>query len=278
MADVTERIEKQIEGTNLALAAVAEVLQKMDARLSKEEDEAMARAHEDAEEAAKAEIVKSIAGAVKNEVLSVLKEEMAGLDVSGEDRKARPTGGTPQNADDSESGVEAPVAIEDQQNTIQASLQKEDDDDEDDEEIESGGMAYKQEDDEEEAADDEAADAPVVEDEEEDGEDDDEIMAMRKQIATLTKRLESTQVDMKKSISSEAESRLRKMGFREENGLKAPEISGGLGVDDTPIVKASNADGDVATQLSELSYKQLRDLQHKIESGDTDGVPRELLG
>ena len=270
MADVTERIEKQIEGTNLALAAVAEVLQKMDFRLSKEEDDAMARAHEDAEEAAKADIVKSIA----NEVLSVLKEEMAGLDVSGEDRKARTTGGTPQNADDSESGVEAPVAIEDQQNTIQASLKKEDDDDEDDEEIESGGMAYKQEDDEEEEADDEAADAPV----EEDGEDDDEIMAMRKQIATLTKRLESTQVDMKKSISSEAESRLRKMGFREENGLKAPEISGGLGVDDTPIVKASNADGDVATQLSELSYKQLRDLQHKIESGDTDGVPQELLG
>ena len=270
MADVTERIEKQIEGTNLALAAVAEVLQKMDFRLSKEEDDAMARAHEDAEEAAKADIVKSIA----NEVLSVLKEEMAGLDVSGEDRKARTTGGSPQNADDSESGVEAPVAIEDQQNTIQASLKKEDDDDEDDEEIESGGMAYKQEDDEEEEADDEAADAPV----EEDGEDDDEIMAMRKQIATLTKRLESTQVDMKKSISSEAESRLRKMGFREENGLKAPEISGGLGVDDTPIVKASNADGDVATQLSELSYKQLRDLQHKIETGDTDGVPRELLG
>ena len=264
MADVTERIEKQIEGTNLALAAVAEVLQKMDLRLSKEEDDAMAQANEEAEEAAKAEIVKSIA----NEVLSVLKEEMAGLDVSGEDRKARTTGGSPQNADDSESGVEAPVAIEEQQNTIQASLQKEDDDDEDDEEIESGGMAYKQEDDEEEEADED----------EEDGEDDDEIMAMRKQIATLTKRLESTQVDMKKSISSEAESRLRKMGFREENGLKAPEISGGLGVDDTPIVKASNADGDVATQLSELSYKQLRDLQHKIESGDTDGVPRELLG
>ena len=274
MADVTERIEKQIEGTNLALAAVAEVLQKMDLRLSKEESDAIAQANEEAHEVAKADLVKSIA----NEVLSVLKEEMAGLDVSGEDRKARTTGGSPQNADDSESGVEAPVAIEDQQNTIQASLKKEDDD-EDDEEIESGGMAYKQEDDEEEEADDGAADVPIeADEEEEDGEDDDEIMAMRKQIATLTKRLESTQVDMKKSISSEAESRLRKMGFREENGLKAPEISGGLGVDDTPIVKASNADGDVATQLSELSYKQLRDLQHKIETGDTDGVPRELLG
>ena len=37
MADITERIEKQMEGTNLALAAVAEVLSKMDGRLVKEE-------------------------------------------------------------------------------------------------------------------------------------------------------------------------------------------------------------------------------------------------
>ena len=37
MADLNERLEKQMEGTNLALAAVAEVLQKMDGRLAKEE-------------------------------------------------------------------------------------------------------------------------------------------------------------------------------------------------------------------------------------------------
>ena len=38
MAEITERIEKQMEGTNLALAAVAEVLQKMDFRLSADEE------------------------------------------------------------------------------------------------------------------------------------------------------------------------------------------------------------------------------------------------
>ena len=37
MADITERIEKQMEGTNLALAAVAVVLQKMDSRLVTED-------------------------------------------------------------------------------------------------------------------------------------------------------------------------------------------------------------------------------------------------
>ena len=40
MADETERIEKALEGNGLALSAVAEVLQKMDARFSKaDEDE-----------------------------------------------------------------------------------------------------------------------------------------------------------------------------------------------------------------------------------------------
>ena len=34
----------------------------------------------------------------------------------------------------------------------------------------------------------------------------------------------------------------------------------------------------MADQLAELSYKQLRDLQVKIQSGNTDGVPQELLG
>ena len=37
--DMVDRLEKQIEGSNLALAAVAEVLQKMDSRLTKAEEE-----------------------------------------------------------------------------------------------------------------------------------------------------------------------------------------------------------------------------------------------
>ena len=37
--DMVDRLEKQIEGSNLALAAVAEVLQKMDSRLIKAEEE-----------------------------------------------------------------------------------------------------------------------------------------------------------------------------------------------------------------------------------------------
>jgi len=85
------------------------------------------------------------------------------------------------------------------------------------------------------------------------------------------------------AVQTETEARLRKMGFREENGLQRPQVftpdtPSALGTDgSTPIVKSQNS-GDTVDQLSGLSYKQLRDIQHKIESGDTDGVPRELLG
>ena len=277
----TERIEKQVEGTNLALAAVAEVLQKMDARLAKEEEDAFAATQAEQSALARADLVKSIA----TEVLSVIKQESEqGMDVSGKDRKAKATGGTPQNADDSESAVDPDTKIEDQQNTIQASsLKKEnngdngEDEEEDPEKAYKGrGMAKNEKDDDE--ADDEAADFPEVEEkghDDDEEEDTDEMKAMRKQIAAMKKQLEAAEAGMQKSIQTESENRLRKMGFREENGLQAPKTTKGLGVDATPLVKSDG--GDVAGQLADLSYSELRKLQHQIESGNTDGVPKELL-
>ena len=248
MADVTERIEKQMEGTNLALSAVAEVLQKMDARLAKEEFNAIEKAQIEASEAAKATLVKSIAG----EVLSFIKDEMAGLDVSGDTRPAKSVGSA-ATADDSPENADISTDIGEQQNTIQASFKKEED-----EEEKKGGMAYKDDDE-----DDEAANIPV-----EDKEESDEMKSMKKQITALEKALAES--------GNVAEERLRKMGFSELTSLKAPKISEGLGVDTTPLVKSDT--GDVADQLTSLSYKELRDLQHNIHTGNTDGVPQELLG
>lgn len=272
MADITERIEKQMEGTNLALAAVAEVLQKMDGRFAKEEQDAFATAQAVANDAARSDLVKSIA----HEVLSVLKDtEGKGMPVSGADRKAKATGGTPQNADDAESGSNINSKTEDVQGTIQA-MRKADEEEEDDDDAEKGGMAYKEDDDE---ADDEAADIPVDEKGEDDEDDGEEMKAMRKQIAAMKKQLEATEAGMQKAVQTEAENRLRKMGFREENGLKAPQLTKGLGlgVDNTPVLQKSSG-VDTPDQLAQLSYSELRRLQQQIEMGQTDGVPRELLG
>ena len=277
MADISERIEKQMEGTNLALAAVAEVLQKMDGRLAKEEQEEEDAKREDEMQKAQSELVKSVAA----EVVSMLKasegDSYAGADVSGDERKASPTGGTPQSADDSESDAGISSKIEDQQNTIQAADMGDDDDD-----MEKGHYGDKEGDKEEKGMykeDDEAADEPTEEKKGmyKEDDDDDDMEKMQKQIESLKKQLADSEANMQKAVQNESEARLRKMGFREETGLQAPKTVNSLGVDDsTPIQKSAVA--DTPAQLAELSYSELRRMQHQIETGNTDGVPRELLG
>ena len=51
-----------------------------------------------------------------------------------------------------------------------------------------------------------------------------------------------------------------------------------MGVDGTSPIKKSSNSTDTVDQLSELSYKQLRDMQAQIELGETDGLPKELIG
>ena len=264
-------IEKQLEGNSLALAAVAEVLQKMDARLAKEEADKEEAEAEAKNAVAKAELVKSIA----REVLSVMKNEV-GMDVSGDDRPAK-GGGSATDADDSSENADLTTDISEQQNTIQAASLKKEEDEEEEEEIEAGGMAYKDDEDDDEAIDIPEDGEDMEKDENGDDDEDEEIENMKKQIAKLTKQLAKKEVSIEKQIKAGTEESLRKMGFREETSLKAPKIVRGLGVDNTPIVKAKD-DEDVADQLASMSYKQLRDLQYQIEQGNTDGVPRELLG
>tara|TARA_Y100000004_G_scaffold122988_1_gene138269 strand:+ start:88 stop:918 length:831 start_codon:yes stop_codon:yes gene_type:complete len=276
MADINERLEKQMEGTNLALAAVAEVLQKMDGRLAKEEADKEEEEIEKAEALAKAELVKSIAAEVQAVLKASEGDSYAGSDASGDERKADPTGGTPQSADDSESDAGIDAKIEEQQNTIQAMKKADDDDDEmekgahDDEDKEEKGM-YKDD-------DDEAADEPVDEKGMDDDDDSDDMKAMKKQLETLKKQLAETEANIQKSVQAESEARLRKMGFREETGLQAPKVVNSFGIDDTTPIQKSTATADTAGQLAELSYSELRRMQHQIEQGNTDGVPRELLG
>ena len=59
--------------------------------------------------------------------------------------------------------------------------------------------------------------------------------------------------------------------------IEGPAPSG-LGIDGTaPIKKGGNSPEDTAEQLMQLSYKDLRTLQARLEMGETDGVPSELL-
>jgi hypothetical protein len=270
MADEMERIEKALEGNGLALSAVAEVLHKMDARLAKaDEDE---EDKKELEEAAveKAALVKELA----TEVANMLKADQ-GMDVSGGERKAKTTGGSSSNADDSESAANINTKIDQQQNTIQAMRKEgdEEEEDDDDKDIEESYSKGDKEEDEEEKypVDEKAAD-------DDEKEDEDEIKSMQKELDSLRKQLATLEGGMEKAIEKESENRLRKMGFREETGLVAPQqITHPLGTDGTtPIVKSDNP-VEAVDQLTNLSYGELRRLQMQIQAGDTDGVPRELL-
>jgi hypothetical protein len=183
--------------------------------------------------------------------------------------------------EDVESPVNPTTKIADQQATIQAQDEEEDEeevkkegDDEDKEkkfnfDKEHNGAAEHPKDEEEEKE-------KMYKGDDEDEEDKD-LEEMAKELNALKKQIASTESNMQKAVQEESEQRLRKMGFREELGLQAPQQISPLGVDGTtPIVKGNNS-GDTVEQLASMSYKELRNLQAQIEMGNTDGVPRELL-
>ena len=110
----------------------------------------------------------------------------------------------------------------------------------------------------------------------EDEDEDEEKAMLKKSIAQLQKQIES--LDISKAVKEESENRLRKMGFKEENGLQRPQLSTNVfGADETPIKKAQTV-GDVVDQLTNLSYKELRKMQELKRQGIVEGLPDEIAG
>ena len=262
--EILERIEKQMEGSNLALAAVADVLNKMDGRLSKAAEEEEYVEQEKAADLEKSELIKSIA----TEVYDLIKADN-GMDVDGEKVRSGKKIAQGGSADDSATTVDATRSISDVQATIQAMQKAESDDDEDDDDKKEHPMAHSVD-----KADDDDDD-----DEKEKGYSAKSYEELTKQLEDLQKQLGEYDNTIQKQVQEEAENRLRKMGFREETGLTAPkQINYELGTDGTtPIVKANDSSDDTVDQLANLSYKELRNMQSMIQHGQTDGIPRELL-
>ena len=258
--EILERIEKQMEGSNLALAAVADVLNKMDGRLSKADQEDEYIEEQKAADMEKSDLVKSIA----SEVFAMFKADN-GMDVDGTKVRSGKSVAQGGDADDSATTVDATRSIAEVQAVIQAMQKADKNDDDDDKEYP-----------EEEASVDKADD------------DDDEkskggygmksYEELTKQLEDLQKQLGDYENNIQNQVQTESENRLRKMGFREETSLTAPkQIHYDLGTDGTtPLVKA-NAPEDTVDQLVNLSYKELRNMQTMIQSGQTEGIPRELL-
>jgi len=287
--DMVDRLEKQIEGSNLALAAVAEVLQKMDTRLTKAEEEEFEMAQDEDDAVEKQEIIKAVAG----EVYGLIKADSSknGMQVSPEPATKAVVMG--KEMGDKEKAVTIDTKTENVQHAIQA-MQKQLN-------LLKAGWNFENRDDEEEngeypAGEDEdmrEGNGEPEEDQDENGEGGERMRnkmyavenaapleQMQKQINQLTAAVQG-KFDIQKMVQVEAEGRLRKMGFREENSLQRPTLlryEDSLGIDGTtPITKTSDSPDDVVAQMMNMSYKDLRVLQERIESGDTDGIPREFI-
>ena len=259
--EILNRIEKHMEGTQLGLAALSEVLQKMDARVEEDASVSYEIAKEEQEQLEKESLVRDIAKAVMIE----LAENPLGMDVDGTDTEVvgggDPTKGataTPNyigDADDSSETVTPRTKIEEQQ----ASIQAEDDEDEDDEEEK---MAFPKK------------EKAMHDDDDEEDDDDDDVKKLYKQISSLKKQISS--LDISKAVQTESENRLRKMGFKEENGLTRPQLTNNVfGAETTPLKKAQTVN-DVVDQLTNLSYKELRKMQEYKRQGQVEGLPDEI--
>ena len=253
--DVMEQIQKQLEGNTLGLTAVADVLQKMEARLEKAEESEYEEDLQLAEEEQYNALVKGVA----QEVIAMIKaDNEVGIDV--EEKRVGGTKLSDANADDGSTTVDnakgTPTA--DAQDVIVSKMGKKPLMKEDDDDKEKNGRDEKDDDDENGS---------------------DEYVAMKKQLEDLQKQVSSYQEGIQKSTDSQVAASLERMGFREENGLAAPKIIPDevLGTESETFISKAEQTEDVVEQLSKLSFKELRTLQERVQSGDTEGIPTELL-
>ena len=252
--DVMEQIQKQLEGNTLGLSAVADVLQKMEARLEKAEEFEYEEDLQLAEEEQYDALIKGVA----QEVIAMIKSD----NEVGVDPTEKKVGGTKLSdgdADDSSETVDDATGTptKDAQDTIVGGK-----------EVNVAKMSKKVM----KAGDKEE------DEEEEDERSQDEIYEMKKQLETLQKQIVGYQEAIKKSNDAEVVERLERMGFREETGLAAPKIipDETLGTEGQSFISKAEQQEDVVDQLSKLSFKELRTLQERVESGQTEGLPTEL--
>jgi len=251
--DVLDQIQKQLEGNTLGLSAVADVLQKMESRLEKAEEFEYEEDLQLAEEEQYNALIKGVA----MEVIAMIKSDNeVGIDV--EEERVGGTKLSDSNADDGSKTIDSAkgTPTSDAQDVI----------------VSKAGVGKRILNAEDEDDDDKKKD-----DDEENGSD--EIVAMKKQLEELQKQVAGYQEGIQKSTDSQVAERLERMGFREENGLAAPKIlpDATLGVENESFISKAEQTEDVVEQLSKLSFKELRTLQERVQSGDTEGIPTELL-
>jgi hypothetical protein len=252
--DIAQSIEKHMEGTNLGLAVLAEVLAKMDARLSEDEEADYEEQLQLEEYSARTELVKEIAG----EVFEVLKAEGAGIGVGDSKTTNKAEQGNLKGGADSD---DSSKTISPDTSTATAGRPTESPTGSSLDHDSPGGSQLN------------------TTSQKEDDEDDDltEEEKQRLALQRMSKELDDLKSSINDQVSDGVTARLNKSGFKEANTLKAPALID-LGAGEQPLQKGSiRTQEDLLDVLVKMDDKEVRRLEGKVMAGDYDGVPTEIL-
>lgn len=239
--ELAKKLADTMEGVQLGLQASAEVLKKMDERLSKQEKKDEEEKEKKLGEEKKKndeESLTKMAQRAAELVLSELKKQQT--------QEKHPIKTDPEHQQDALQGADKEKCDEEYEE--KKAVAKQDEEKEKEEEYEEKKAEDKEKKDEEK-------EYPEVE-------------KLRKEIAELKKELAERNEDV---IKKEVESRLRKAGFKEENSLKGPRRVE-LGADDNIILKSGSI-GEAISGLSKLSWRKLTELKKAEEE---KAIPEEL--
>jgi hypothetical protein len=250
--DIAQSIEKHMEGTNLGLAALAEVLAKMDERLSEDEEADYDQQLQLEENEARTELVREIAG----EVFEVLKAEGAGIGnadskTTNKAEQGNIKGGA--DSDDSSKTVTPDTSLATAGRPTESPTGSSLDHDS------PGGSQLN-----------------TTSQKEDDDEWDEEEDEEKRQLRSLKKELDDLKSSINDQVSDGVAARLNKSGFKEANTLKAPRMID-LGADAAPLSKDVSTEEDLLDILVKMDDKEVRRLESKVMGGDYDGVPIEIL-
>ena len=120
-----------------------------------------------------------------------------------------------------------------------------------------------------------AAEYPMEEDEFKDKDMYKQFKALKKEMSSLKKSFDT---EVEKKATKMADETLAKQGWTKEISRQPKLIKDKtMGLNEVPITKSKNK-YEVAEELSQLSWKQITDMRAQALSGDTEGLPSEVVG
>ena len=272
MSDFEDRIEKYFEGTSLGLAAVADVLSKMDERFEKADQEEYEEFQKEQAWAERAELIK--------EVVAELKKEGADYDL---DLTVAPksASGTASTENDKSAGDESETeGFENKTENAGAPIQAEDEDENGENGDENGENG-------EENGDDEDEDVGAM------------IRSMEKALAKLSlmykghddeetgdpaegeyphseeeddSKEKSLDASIQKSLGTDVKDIMAKMGIRESGSTQVKRVALSPDVSPSEAFISKGADGEQSVDFTKLTYQELRRLEDGIRNGTISEV------